>query len=255
MRLPFMLKSDWIKLINAIRLRKINYRGKDGEFSYRCFYQQVSDSRRHLEDEKNIPFTLEKSGLEFSGKNNTFWLTCFYNYEIPPALNQQETYQFDQVLKKSIDDIFSDRICTGQRDFTLTTSFSSSHNTDNFFYHAGFYAAAFLYAFGVKEPKMQLIDQEWIVIDEKLGYLDFATYFSYPKAIPIKLPIPKIIDLKTTSNFQLAEGVEINDLKTTSNFQLAEGVEINDRDHTNYQQSSQYLDEIRREIKDGLLDQ
>ncbi|MCZ8053922.1 MAG: hypothetical protein O9329_03975, partial [Microcystis sp. LE19-12.2C] len=111
-------------------------------------------------------------------------------------------------------------------------------NTDNFFYHAGFYAAAFLYAFGVKEPKMQLIDQEWIVIDEKLGYLDFATYFSYPKAIPIKLPIPKIIDLKTTSNFQLAEGVEIND-----------------RDHTNYQQSSQYLDEIRREIKDGLLDQ
>ena len=165
MRLPFMLKSDWIKLINAIRLRKINYRGKDGEFSYRCFYQQVSDSRRDLEDEKNIPFTLEKSGLEFSGKNNTFWLTCFYNYEIPPALNQQETYQFDQVLKKSIDDIFSDRICTGQRDFTLTTSFSSSHNTDNFFYHAGFYAAAFLYAFGVKEPKMQLIDQEWIVID------------------------------------------------------------------------------------------
>jgi hypothetical protein len=255
MRLLFMLKSDWIKLINAIRLRKINYQGKDGEFSYRCFYQQISDSRRDLEDEKNIPLTLEKSGLEFSGKNNTFWLTCFYNYEIPPALNQQETYQFEQVLKKSIDDIFSDRICTGQKDFTLTTSFSSSHNIDNFFYHAGFYAAAFLYAFGVKEPKMQLIDQQWIVIDEKLGYLDFATYFSYPKAIPIKLPIPKIIDLKTTSNFQLAEGVEINDLKTTSNFQLAEGVEINDQDYTNYQQASQYLDELRKEIKDGLLDQ
>ena len=233
-----MLKSDWIKLINAIRLRKINYQGKDGEFSYRFFYQQISDSRRHLEEEKNIPFTLQKSGLEFSGKNITFWLTCFYNYEIPTALNQQETYQFEQVLKKSIDDIFSDRICTGQRDFRLSSSFSSSHSTDNFFYHAGFYAAAFLYAFDVKEPKMQLIDQQWIVIDEKLGYLDFATYFSYPKAIPIKLPIPKIIDLKTTSNFQLAEGVEIND-----------------QDHTNYQQSSQYLDEIRRAIKDGLLDQ
>ncbi|MBC1196187.1 hypothetical protein H0901_13205 [Microcystis aeruginosa BLCCF158] len=250
-----MLKSDWIKLINAIRLRKINYQGKDGEFSYRFFYQQISDSRRHLEEEKNIPFTLQKSGLEFSGKNITFWLTCFYNYEIPTALNQQETYQFEQVLKKSIDDIFSDRICTGQSDSKLTTSFNSSYGTDNFFYHAGFYAAAFLYAFDVKEPKMQLIDQQWIVIDEKLGYLDFATYFSYPKAIPIKLPIPKIIDLKTTSNFQLAEGVEINDLKTTSNFQLAEGVEINDQDHTNYQQASQYLDEIRKEIKDGLLDQ
>lgn len=233
-----MLKSDWIKLINAIRLRKINYQGKDGEFSYRFFYQQISDSRRHLEDDKNITFTLQKSGLEFCGENNKFSLTCFYNYEIAPALNQQETYQFEQVLKKSIDDIFSDRICTGQSDSKLTTSFNSSYGTDNFFYHAGFYAAAFLYAFDVKEPKMQLIDQQWIVIDEKLGYLDFATYFSYPKAIPIKLPIPKIIDLKTTSNFQLAEGVEIND-----------------KDHTNYQQSSQYLDEIRREIKDGLLDQ
>jgi hypothetical protein len=40
-----MLKSDWIKLINAIRLRKINYQGKDGEFSVRFFYQQISDSR------------------------------------------------------------------------------------------------------------------------------------------------------------------------------------------------------------------
>lgn len=159
------------------------------------------------------------------------------------------------MLKRSIDDIFSDRICTGQSDSKLTISFNISYGTDNFFYHAGFYAAAFLYAFDVKEPKMQLIDQQWIVIDEKLGYLDFVTYFSYPKAIPIKLSIPKIIDLKTTSNFQLAEGVEINDLKTTSNFQLAEGVEINDQYNTNYQQASQYLDEIRREIKDGLLDQ
>jgi hypothetical protein len=238
MGLLFMLKSDWIKLINAIRLRKINYQGKDGEFSYRCFYDQILDYRKDLEKKKDIKLTLEKSGLEFSGKNNTFSLTCLYNYEIPPALNQQETYQFEQLLKKSIDDIFSDRICTGQRPFTLTTSFSSSENTDNFFYHAGFYAAAFLYAFDVKEPKMQLIDQEWIVIDEKLGYFDFVTYFSYPKAIPIKLPIPKFIDLKTTSNFQLAEGVEIND-----------------QEHTNYQQASQYLDEIRREIKDGLLDQ
>lgn len=255
MRLPFMLKSDWIKLINAIRLRKLNYQGKDGEFSYRFFYQQISDFRRHLEDDKNITFTLQKSGLEFSGKNNKFSLTCFYNYEIPPPLNQQETYQFEQVLKRSIDDIFSDRICTGQSDSKLTISFNISYGTDNFFYHAGFYAAAFLYAFDVKEPKMQLIDQQWIVIDEKLGYLDFVTYFSYPKAIPIKLSIPKIIDLKTTSNFQLAEGVEINDLKTTSNFQLAEGVEINDQYNTNYQQASQYLDEIRREIKDGLLDQ
>lgn len=254
MGLLFMLKSDWIKLINAIRLRKINYRGKDGEFSYRCFYEQRSDSRSDLEKKKNIRFTLEKSGLEFSGKDNTFSLTCLYNYEIPPALNQQETYQFDQVLKKSIDDIFSDRICTGDIDFTLTTSFSSSDNTDNFFYHAGFYAAAFLYAFDVKETKMQLIDQEWIVIDEKLGYLDFVTYFSYPKAIPIKLPIPKFIDLKTTSNFQLAEGVEINDLKTTSNFQLAEESEIDDINQRDYEQASKYLDEIRREIKDGLLD-
>ncbi|TRU93818.1 MAG: hypothetical protein EWV75_17710 [Microcystis wesenbergii Mw_QC_S_20081001_S30D] len=176
-----MLKSDWIKLINAIRLRKINYQGKDGEFSYRCFYDQILDYRKDLEKKKDIKLTLEKSGLEFSGKNNTFSLTCLYNYEIPPALNQQETYQFEQLLKKSIDDIFSDRICTGQRPFTLTTSFSSSENTDNFFYHAGFYAAAFLYAFDVKEPKMQLIDQEWIVIDEKLGYFDFVTYFSYPK--------------------------------------------------------------------------
>lgn len=254
MGLLFMLKSDWIKLINAIRLRKINYQGKDGEFSYRCFYEQRSDSRSDLEKKKNIRFTLEKSGLEFSGKDNTFSLTCLYNYEIPPALNQQETYQFDQVLKKSIDDIFSDRICTGDIDFTLTTSFSSSDNTDNFFYHAGFYAAAFLYAFDVKETKMQLIDQEWIVIDEKLGYLDFVTYFSYPKAIPIKLPIPKFIDLKTTSNFQLAEGVEINDLKTTSNFQLAEESEIDDINQRDYEQASKYLDEIRREIKDGLLD-
>lgn len=258
MRLLFMLKSDWIKLINAIRLRKINYQGKDGEFSYRFFYQQISDSRRHLEDDKNITFTLQKSGLEFCGENNKFSLTCFYNYEIAPALNQQETYQFEQVLKKSIDDVFSDRICTGQRSFTLTTSFSSSNNTDNFFYHAGFYAAAFLYAFDVKEPKMQLIDlidQEWIVIDEKLGYFDFVTYFSYPKAIPIKLPIPKIIDLKTTSNFQLAEGLEINDLKTTSNFKLAEESEIADINQRDYEQASKYLDEIRREIKDGLLDE
>ncbi|TRU95966.1 MAG: hypothetical protein EWV89_07285 [Microcystis wesenbergii Mw_QC_B_20070930_S4] len=249
-----MLKSDWIKLINAIRLRKINYQGKDGEFSYRCFYDQILDYRKDLEKKKDIKLTLEKSGLEFSGKNNTFSLTCLYNYEIPPALNQQETYQFEQLLKKSIDDIFSDRICTGQRPFTLTTSFSSSENTDNFFYHAGFYAAAFLYAFDVKEPKMQLIDQEWIVIDEKLGYFDFVTYFSYPKAIPIKLPIPKFIDLKTTSNFQLAEGVEINDLKTTSNFQLAEESEIDDINQRDYEQASKYLDEIRREIKDGLLD-
>lgn len=81
-----MLKSDWIKLINAIRLRKLNYQGKDGEFSYRFFYQQISDFRRHLEDDKNITFTLQKSGLEFSGKNNKFSLTCFYNYEIPPHL-------------------------------------------------------------------------------------------------------------------------------------------------------------------------
>jgi hypothetical protein len=254
MGLLFMLKSDWIKLINAIRLRKINYQGKDGEFSYRCFYDQILDYRKDLEKKKDIKLTLEKSGLEFSGKNNTFSLTCLYNYEIPPALNQQETYQFEQLLKKSIDDIFSDRICTGQRPFTLTTSFSSSENTDNFFYHAGFYAAAFLYAFDVKEPKMQLIDQEWIVIDEKLGYFDFVTYFSYPKAIPIKLPIPKFIDLKTTSNFQLAEGVEINDLKTTSNFQLAEESEIDDINQRDYEQASKYLDEIRREIKDGLLD-
>jgi hypothetical protein len=254
MGLLFMLKSDWIKLINAIRLRKINYQGKDGEFSYRCFYDQILDYRKDLEKKKDIKLTLEKSGLEFSGKNNTFSLTCLYNYEIPPALNQQETYQFDQLFKKSIHDIFSDRICTGDIDFTLTTSFSSSENTDNFFYHAGFYAAAFLYAFDVKEPKMQLIDQEWIVIDEKLGYLDFVTYFSYPKAIPIKLPIPKFIDLKTTSNFQLAEGLEINDLKTTSNFQLAEESEIADINQRDYEQASKYLDEIRREIKDGLLD-
>jgi hypothetical protein len=202
-----MLKSDWIKLINAIRLRKMNYTGKDGELSYRCFYNKVSDSRKDLEEKKNIAFTYEESGLEFSSKNNKFCLTCFYNYEIKPALNEQELYRFDQVLKTSVNDIFIDHIANRNRYQGLSTSFAHSNNTDNFFYHAGFYAAAFLYAFDVKYPKMQLIDQEWIVIDEKLGYFDFVTYFSYPKTIPIKLPIPKIIDLKNSTNVELEEGV------------------------------------------------
>ncbi len=75
---------------------------QDGEFSYRFFYQQISDSRRHLEDDKNITFTLQKSGLEFCGENNKFSLTCFYNYEIAPALNQQETYQFAEDLSQRL---------------------------------------------------------------------------------------------------------------------------------------------------------
>jgi len=67
---------------------------------------------------------------------------------------------------------------------------------------------------------------------------DFATYFSNHQVIPIKLPIPKFIDPNHTSVLKLAEGLEIAD--------------INQRD---YEQASQYLDEIRREIKDGLLDE
>jgi len=49
MVLLFMLKSDWIKLINAIRLRKKEYNGTDGHIHYSFYYKKTSNNRDYGE--------------------------------------------------------------------------------------------------------------------------------------------------------------------------------------------------------------
>jgi hypothetical protein len=236
MGLLFMLKSDWIKLINAIRLRKKEYNGTDGHIHYSFYYKKICTNRGYGEGGDMVALSYDECSLGFRYKGDSFGLTSVYGHTVYCRNPKYDSYVLEKIEKCHSREEFIPHICPGH---PTTASGACLFSKDNdFFYYAGFYAAAFLYAFDVKEPKLQLIDKEWIIFDSKLGYFDFATYFSNHQVIPIKLPIPKFIDPNHTSVLKLAEGVEIND-----------------QEHTNYQQASQYLDEIRREIKDGLLDQ
>jgi hypothetical protein len=235
MVLLFMLKSDWIKLINAIRLRKKEYNGTDGHIHYSFYYKKTSNNRDYGEGGDMVDLSYDECSLGFRYKGDSFFLTSVYGHTVCCFRPKYDSYVLEKIKKYHSREEFIPHICPGH---PTTASGCSFSNDNDFLYYAGFYIAAFLYAFDVKDTKLQLIDKEWIVFDSKLGYFDFATYFSNHQVIPIKLPIPKFIDPNHTSVLKLAEGVEIND-----------------QEHTNYQQASQYLDEIRREIKDGLLDQ
>ncbi|MDB9416651.1 hypothetical protein [Microcystis aeruginosa] len=230
-----MLKSDWIKLINAIRLRKKEYNGTDGDIHYSFYYKKICTNRGYGEGGDMVDLSYDQCSLGFGYKGNSLGLTSVYGHTVCCFRPKYDSYVLEKIQKYHSREEFIPHICPGH---PTTASGCSFSNDNDFLYYAGFYIAAFLYAFDVKDTKLQLIDKEWIVFDSKLGYFDFATYFSNHQVIPIKLPIPKFLDPNHTSVLKLAEGLEIND-----------------QYNTNYQQASQYLDEIRREIKDGLLDQ
>jgi hypothetical protein len=238
MVLLFMLKSDWIKLINAIRLRKKEYNGTDGHIHYSFYYKKTSNNRDYGEGGDMVDLSYDECSLGFRYKGDSFFLTSVYGHTVCCFHPKYDSYVLEKIKKYHSREEFIPHICPGHPTTASGAFRFSISNNDDFLYYAGFYAAAFLYAFDVKEPKLQLIDKEWIIFDSKLGYFDFATYFSNHQVIPIKLPIPKFIDPNHTSVLKLAEGLEIAD--------------INQRD---YEQASQYLDDIRREIKDGLLDE
>jgi hypothetical protein len=232
-----MLKSDWIKLINAIRLRKKEYNGTDGEITYRFYYNKTCANRGYGERGDMVDLSYDECCLGFWYKKNSFGLTSVYDHTVCCRSPKYDSYVLEKIQKYHSREEFIPHICTGNPTTAYGAFRNIPSNDDDFLYYAGFYAAAFLYAFDAKEPKLQLIDKEWIVFDSKSGYFDFSTYFYNHQVIPIKLPIPKFIDPKQMSVLKLAEGLEIAD--------------INQRD---YEQASQYLDEIRKEIKDGLLE-
>jgi hypothetical protein len=233
----FMLKSDWIKLINAIRLRKKEYNGTDGDINYRFYYKKTYGNRNYGENPDNITLNYDECNFGLRYKGSNFGLTCVYGHTVCCRNPKYDIYELEKVEKINSREAFIPHICTGHPTSLSGAFWGGVPRDHDFLYHAGSYAAAFLYAFDVKDTKLQLIDKEWIVFDSKSGYFDFATYFDNYQVIPIKLPIPKFIDPKQISVLKLAEGLEIAD--------------INQRD---YEQASKYLDEIRKEIKDGLLE-
>lgn len=239
-----MTKNEWIKLINAIRLRKKEYSGQDGEITYRFTYRKTSLSRQYLKEDgkdEGVQLKADECILLISNKRYQFYLTCFYGHEIFFDRIKNENYSIDFIKKNHPREVFVDHIKTG-----ASTDISGSFpnfptNAEDFLFQSGFYAAAFLYAFDVKDPYLQLFYGEWIVVDSKAGDFDFGTYFNYPQVIPIKLPIPKFIDVKQVPILKLANGVEIKD-------PIDPPIET-----TNTDDAGEYLNEIRRSIEENPI--
>ncbi|MCZ8036946.1 MAG: hypothetical protein O9276_02130 [Microcystis sp. LE17-20A] len=169
-----MLKNDWIKLINAIRLRKLSYSGEDGELSYYCQYQKKENgTRSYIDDNDGVNYKHEEYNFSISEKNpnnrngsrQTFQLTFIYGHEIHPCRPKLASYTLDKIIKSHSQEVFVPhiRIPVG-RGGAFGWDTPNGYSQD-FLYKSGFYAAAFLYAFDVQEPRLQLIEREWIVID------------------------------------------------------------------------------------------
>ncbi|TRV14262.1 MAG: hypothetical protein EWV41_01380 [Microcystis wesenbergii Mw_MB_S_20031200_S109] len=236
-----MLKNDWIKLINAIRLRKLSYSGEDGELSYYCWYQKVSQTRSYIDDNDGVNYKHEEYHFSMSEKNpngiqQRFGLTFIYGHEIHPRRPKLASYPLDKIIKSDSQEVFIPHIPISRYGGGAFEDKPNSYSQD-FLYKSGLYAAAFLYAFDVQEPRLQLIDQEWIVIDKQMGYSDFAVYFMIERVIPVKLPIPKFIEPQKMPVLKLAEGVEITDTW---------GLSPSSSD--DYAEVARSLNEIRKEI-------
>jgi len=82
MRSLSMLKSDWIKLINAIRLRKKEYNGTDGDIHYSFYYKKTCANRGYGERGDMVDLSYDECnfGLRYKGYN--FSLTCVYGHAV-----------------------------------------------------------------------------------------------------------------------------------------------------------------------------
>ena len=240
-----MLKNDWIKLINAIRLRKLSYSGEDGELSYYCQYQKNENgTRSYIDDNDGVNYKHEEYDFHISQKNpnysngsqQIFRLTFIYGHEIHPCRPKLASYPLEKIIKSHSQEVFVPHIRILGYGGGAFGNRPNSYSQD-FLYKSGFYAAAFLYAFDVQEPRLQLIDREWIVIDKQMGYSDFSVYFMNARVIPVKLPIPKFIEPQKMPVLKLAEAVEITD---TWGFYSSSS--------DDYAEVARSLNEIRKEI-------
>jgi hypothetical protein len=204
-----MNRTDWINLTNAIRLRKQDYSGRDGEVQYKTSFQKIYSSRKYDGDKYGVEISYERCDLEARYKSYALFLHCSYAHEIHHTYQNLERYEFSKVQKSHAKELFIPHVGFGHSVHGALQL--GLPNQENGCYHLGFYAAAFFYAFAIQEPRLQLVDREWVIVDSKLGYFDFATYFSYYRTIPIDLPIPKFIDPAGMPVLKLAEGVEIRD--------------------------------------------
>lgn len=236
-----MTKNEWIKLINAIRLRKKEYSGQDGEISYRFSYSKESANRSYGPNKDTVYLSYDQCNLWLRSQQNNFSLTCVYDHKLSVPNLKQEDSLLEKISKFHSGEAFIPHISTGHPTTTSGAFPYYPNNAEKFVYNAGLYAAAFLYAFDVKDPYLQLIDGEWIVVDSKAGYFDFPTYFSHHQVIPIELPIPKFIDAKQIPILKLANGVEIKD-------SIDPPVET-----TNTDDAGEYLNEIRRSIEENPI--
>ncbi|MEG3435519.1 hypothetical protein V0288_00160 [Pannus brasiliensis CCIBt3594] len=234
-----MTKNEWIKLINAIRLRKKEYSGQDGEISYHFSYSKASNFRGYLENGDGVQLNHDECRFGVSTKQHSFGLTCVYGHEAFLNCDGHENYPLEKLKKYHPREAFTPHISTAHPTTTSGAFSSFPNNADRFVYNVGLYAAAFLYAFDVKDPYLQLIDDEWIVVDSKTGYFDFITYFYHHQVIPIELPIPKFIDAKQVPILKLANGVEIKD-----------SIDL-PSETTNTDDAGEYLNEIRRSIEEN----
>lgn len=225
-----MNKNDWIKLINAIRLLKKDYRGKDEDIQYIFNHQKKEKTGYSIEGQKQIRYTYSEHSLglyrTIGNRSYRFEVTFAYDYQIYNEGMKLQELSFYDIRKSHSKEVFVPHIWTG-----ICNSMLGVYDFE-LDYVCGFYAAAFFYAFDIKEPRLQLIDKQWIVIDSTIGHIDFATYFSNYQVIPVRLPIPKFIDSKQISVLKLADGVEIKD----------------NVDDTDTEDVEEYLNEIRKTI-------
>lgn len=208
-----MNKKSCIQLINAIRLRKKDFRGKDGDISYEVWYKK-STKNRNYGDRKNghsINLAYDECGLLVRFLDGQmFSMTCVYGHQITSSSNTQGTYSLEQIERYHSREVFIPHACPGHPTI-LNGAISGYPESEDFAYQAGFYAAAFFYALNIKNPAIKLFNKEWIIEDSNLGQFDFFSYFGNHQVIPISLPFPKLIDETNTDPLKLAEGVELID--------------------------------------------
>ncbi|MEA5536103.1 hypothetical protein [Crocosphaera sp. XPORK-15E] len=235
-----MNKYDWIRLINAIRIRKTKYKEKYGEIEYQVWYRKANNNRNYgiRPESHSVNLAYDELGLQIKDSSSSLNLTCVYGYQITSNPQKNEVYSLEKIERFHSGEVFFSHISTGHpttHNGGLKGSIIGGSDTNNFADHCGLYTAAFFYALNVKNPILKYKNKEWIIEDSQLGQFDLISYLSHHQVIPISLPFPAMIDEKDTKNFKLAEGIDLTNL------------------WENEDNVRQDLDDIRKEIYQGKI--
>ncbi len=209
-----MTKDECIQLINAIRLRKSNYSGKDGNTTYSFCYQRKTHYRGD-DGKLSINLTYEEGTLSLSDSKSSFSLTFVYNHQVTARYQgHNHNYSLDKIKPYHSGEVFIPHACPGHPTTYgggLRGSITSGTDLGGFANQVGLYAAIFFLALDIKEPRLKWLNREWVIFDSKLGHFDVTTYFSHHQVISLNLPFKEMIDPTITDSLKIAEGFEISD--------------------------------------------